>query len=355
MSSEHPRVFAEISREALVANTALVRDRIAPAQLCAVVKDDAYSHGLVPVVETLRKAGVDRFGALDLDTALTVRRTAPDALIFTWVFGAHDDLGDALRARLDLGVSYPSILDRVASEARRHGAVARVHLKIDTGLRRAGATREQWPEFVARAREYERNGWITVTGIWTHISEASEDADSRSIAEFRDAIDIARAEGLRPSIRHLAASAASFEREDARFDMARVGAFVYGIAPGDGVGPAALGLHPAMTLSTHVSRYEPSTSERAQIPVGRVHGLYSEVAGNIRVSVNGTQHRLVSVGDTVSEIEVSNEAVREGDRVYLFGDGSHGEETLQEWADATGTIGEELAIRLGKHAERLYT
>lgn len=353
MSTEHPLAVAEISRDALVANANLVRGRIAPAKLCAVVKDDAYAHGLAPVVETLGKAGVDRFGALDLGTALRVRELAPDALIFTWVFGSHDDLVSALHANLDLGVSYPTILDRVASAARHSGVPARVHLKIDTGLRRAGVVRDQWPAFVAQAHEYEQQGWISVRGVWTHISEASDEADTRSIAEFRDALGIAQESGLRPEIRHLAASAASFDREDARFDMARVGAFVYGIAPGDGVGPAQLGLHPAMTLHTTVVHRDPDAAT-ARIPLGRVHGLYSETAGNICLTARGRQYQVNAVHDTSSDITVPEHDLEIGDRVYLFGDGTHGEATLQEWADATGTIGEELAIRLAKRAQRRY-
>ncbi|SEC20084.1 alanine racemase [Paramicrobacterium humi] len=353
--SESAVLHARVSRSALVDNARLVADRVSPAALAVVVKDDAYAHGLEEVVGTLRAAGVDRFGALDLATALRVRRLAPAEMIFTWVFGENDDLRAAIDAELDLGVSYPAILERVAEAASALGRPARVHLKIDTGLHRAGVPPREWPAFVERAAILAGQGLIDVVGVWTHISEASWDADSASIHRFHAAIAALEAAGLTPSVRHLAASAASFERADARFDMVRVGAFVYGIAPGDGIGPAQLGLRPALRLTTTVSSVDNRNGARvAMIPVGGVHGLYTDAAGAVDVTISGRRHRVRAVGSTRSEIDVTGTGIVAGDEVVLFGDGSSGEAVLQEWADAMGTIGEELVIRLAARAEHAY-
>ncbi|PFG31263.1 alanine racemase [Paramicrobacterium agarici] len=349
------RARAVISRRALVDNARRVAERVAPAQLAIVVKDDAYAHGVPEVVSTLIAAGFHRFGALDLTTALTVRELAPDSMIFTWVFGEHDDLDVALRERLDLGVSYPSMLERVAESAKRTGQRATVHLKIDTGLHRAGVLADTWPRFVARAAELQKAGAIDVTGIWTHIAEASYERDSAAILRFEQAIQIAQEAGLHPRVRHLAASAASFERADARFDMVRVGAFVYGIAPGDGIGPHELGLTPALTLSTTVTHIERANGRsHAQIPIGHVHGLYSDAVNGVTVAVRGERFPIVSVDRTMARIDVTGSSIATGDAVHLFGDGAHGEDSLQVWADAMGTIGEEVAIRLARAAERHY-
>lgn len=354
MTPQHP-ARAVISRSALIKNAQRVAARVAPARLAIVVKDDAYAHGLRPVVSTLSDAGFAHFGALDLETALTVRDIAADAFIFTWVFGETDDIEAALAARLDLGVSYPQILERVAAAAARLGTTARVHLKIDTGLHRAGVIADAWPTFVNRAATLQRDGSIEVVGVWTHIAEASDDADTAAIQRFERAIEQVRSAGLCPQWRHLAASAASFERTDARFDLVRVGAFVYGIAPGDGIGPEQLGLTPALTLSTTVSDVTTRAgSIIARIPLGQVHGLYSDAEHHVDVAIRGQRHPVIAVGRTTTDIDVGQANVTVGDDVYLFGNGAHGEPSLQVWADAMDSIGEEIVIRLARPAEHIY-
>ncbi|QPZ40044.1 alanine racemase [Paramicrobacterium chengjingii] len=346
---------AVVSRSALITNARLVAQRVAPAELAVVVKDDAYAHGITEVVSALSGAGFHRFGALDLTTAREVRERAPEAMVFAWVFGEGDDIATAISTHIDLGVSYPSMLERVADVARRIDRRARVHLKIDTGLHRAGVLAGGWPDFLQRAAELQNEGVIDVTGIWTHIAEASYDADSAAIRRFDDAIRRAHSVGLRPRLRHLAASAASFERADARYDMVRVGAFVYGIAPGDGIGPEQLGLTPALTLSTTVSAVETVHNRTiARIPVGQVNGLYSDAEGVVDVAIRNRRYPFVRVTRTEAHIDLSGSGATVGDDVYLFGDGTHGESSLQVWADAMGSIGEEIVIRLARAAEHVY-
>lgn len=350
-----PPARAVISRSALITNAQTVAARVAPAQLTIVVKDDAYAHGLRPVVSTLSDTGFTHFGALDLETALTVRDIAADAFIFTWVFGESDDIEAALAARLDLGISYPQILERVAAAAARTGTTARVHLKIDTGLHRAGVVANAWPAFVNRAAALQRDGSIEVVGVWTHIAEASDAADTAAIQRFERAVEHVRSAGLRPQWRHLAASAASFARTDARFDLVRVGAFVYGIAPGDGIGPEQLGLTPALTLSTTVSDVVTRSGRIiARIPLGQVQGLYTDAQQQVDVAIHGQRHPIVAVGRTTTDIDVGQADITIGDEVYLFGDGAHGEASLQVWADAMASIGEEIVIRLARPAEHIY-
>ena len=88
---------ATVSTAALRHNVRLVRERVAPAELLAVVKDDAYGHGLDPVMDVLLDEGVTRFGALDLPGAFRVRKLAPEAMVFAWVFDRGDDLAEAVR------------------------------------------------------------------------------------------------------------------------------------------------------------------------------------------------------------------------------------------------------------------
>lgn len=340
--------WAQIDLAALRANTEVVRTRVAPAELLAVVKDNAYGHGLDEVTRALAGVGVRAFGALDPQTALRVRELAPESSVFAWLLDSGDDLAELVDAGIELGVTDLHTLER----ARADGRGASVHLKFDSGLSRAGVRGEQWRGFVARAAELERSGALRVVGVWTHISEASDAEDTASIARFTTAIDEAVSAGLAPSVRHLAASAASFARADARFDRVRVGAFLYGIAPGDGLGPAQLGLRPVMTLHASVSAVDGTI---ATIDHGGAGGLLTDVAGRVTVAIGGVRHPLIAVHETHSLVDVGVSRVSASDTATLFGSGDSGEQTLQEWADAMGTIGEELVTRVHPAIERRYT
>jgi alanine racemase len=348
---------AIVSTGALRHNVRLVRDRVAPAALLAVVKDDAYGHGIDTVLDVLLDEGVTRFGTLELPGALEVRRRAPDALVFAWVFDSGDDLESAVRARIDVGVTDAEVLERVAAAAEAaHAGPARIHLKLDTGLHRAGALPADWDRFVARAAELQRAKLVDVGGLWTHLAEESDDDDSRSIAEHLRGVAMAEAHGIRGAITHVAASAASYARADARFDMVRVGAFLYGIAPGGGVGPSELGLRPVMTLRTPIlGIQEQGNRLLAELATGGASGILADAAGPVSVAVGGRRHPVVAVQPTRMLVDVTGSAAEPGDSVTLFGEGSAGEPTLQEWADAMGTIGEEIVTRLSAAIPRVVT
>lgn len=349
------KATAIVSLAALRHNVRLVRARVSPAELLAVVKDDAYGHGLGAVLEALLDEGVTRFGTLDLPGALEVRRRAPEAMVFAWVFDSGDDLEQAIRAGLDIGVTDAAVLERVVRAAREvPGIRARIHLKLDTGLHRAGVLPGEWESFVGRSAELQRAGLVLVAGLWTHLAEESDQDDGRSIAELRAGTGIAEAQGIRGAIVHVAASAASYARADARFDLVRVGAFLYGIAPGGGVGPAELGLRPVMTLRAPVrSLRNEGPRTLAELGIGGAHGILGDAADAVSVAINRHRYGVVSVQPGHTLVDVTGSRVAPGDVVTLFGDGSVGEPTLQEWADAMGTIGEEIVTRLSAAIPRI--
>ncbi|MHA6694594.1 alanine racemase [Homoserinimonas sp. A520] len=347
---------AFVSVDALRHNVRLLRDRVAPAALLAVVKDDAYGHGVDAAVDVLLDEGVTRFGTLDLPGALSLRRRAPDAMVFAWVFDSGDDLTEAIRAGIDLGVTDEAVLERVATAGAAAGTRARIHLKLDTGLHRAGVLPAEWERFVQRAAALERDGLVKVAGLWTHLAEETDDDDSRSIAEHQSGVSIAEAHGVRDVVVHVAASAASYARADARFDLVRVGAFLYGIAPGGGVGPAELGLRPVMTLRAPIHRIrEEDGRVLGELPIGGASGILADAAGNVTVAIGGHRVPVIRVDPSQTLIDVTGRAAEVGDTVTLFGDGSAGEPTLQEWADGMGTIGEEIVTRLTATIPRVVT
>ena len=340
---------ATIDLAAYRANLARLAERVAPAALMAVVKADAYGHGAVPVARAAVAAGVTWLGVLDIDTGLELRQNGipREVAVFTWLLGPHEDYTAAIDVELDFGVSTLDQLDAIwrASVSGR----ARVHLKIDTGLHRNGASIEQWPALVAHALVLSDR--IELVGVWTHIAEASDDDDSVAIKRFHAAIAIAERLGAEVTVRHLAASAAAFGRADARFDLVRIGAFSFGISPGGGVTPSSLLLEPVMTLTAPVIAVRDGLTT---VGIGYGDGIPSSAAGLVQVSLGGVCHRVASVELDRLTVETGKTVVRPGDTAILFGSGTGGEPTLQQWADAIGTIGEEIVTRLSPRIRRRF-
>jgi alanine racemase len=341
---------ATIDLAAYRRNLDRIRTRVAPAGLMAIVKADAYGHGLLPIARVAVDAGVGWIGSLDIATGLRLREAGihDDVAIFAWLLGPAEDYARAIEAGIDLGVSTVDQLDRIAAVGS--AGRARVHLKIDTGLHRNGADAAQWPPLVRRALELDER--VELVGVWTHIAEASDAEDSDAIEQFHAAIAVAQGLGAAFSVRHLAASAASFARADARFDLVRVGAFSYGISPGGGVTAASLGLEQVLTLAAPVMAVNDGL---AIVATGFGDGVPGSAAGAMEVAIAGTRYPIVSVDVDSLEVAVGVAPVQPGDAAVLVGPGARGEPTLQEWGDALGTIGEEIVTRLSPRIPRRYT
>jgi alanine racemase len=348
--------LAQIDLDAYRRNLSLVSAVVAPAGVMAIVKADAYGHGLMEMTAAAVAAGVRSVGTLDIQTALVLRDSGvgEETLLFAWLLAPAERYAEAIAVGIDLGVSTLAQLEAIAAAAASR--VARVHLKIDTGLHRNGASASEWPQLVRRAVELEQAGRIELVGVWTHISEASDAEDTRSIRLFHDAIGAAQALGARFELRHLAASAAGFARADARFDLVRIGAFGYGIAPGGGVTPASLGLRPVMTVSAPVllDQSLPGEFGSARIGIGFCDGISTGSAGKVSVTIDGVRYPVESVDSDTLLVRTGDARLDAGAEAFLFGDGSRGEQTLQDWADATGTIGEEIVTRLSGRVVRSY-
>ena len=333
-------------------NIEVVRRTVAPAQVMMVVKNDAYGHGTETVVRRAIRTGIEWIGCLDLATALHVRAIAgPGPRALAWLLTVDDDLRRAVREQIDLGIGDAAILEAVAAAALSLGRVADVHLKADTGLNRNGVRREEWPEFVARARALERAGAIEVVGVFSHISEASDADDDAARQRFEEAIELAHAAGLRPQLRHLAASAAGFQRPSFDYDLVRIGAFLYGISPSGGPSATELGLEPIASLRTAVAFVR---GDVAVLPVGAWTGLPSIAAGKVTVAIAGHALPVIAIGEDWMELDAQGTQVAAGDEAVVYGSGIGAELSSTGWAEAIDTIGEEIQVRIDPGIARVY-
>ena len=249
--SQHLRELV-VDLDAIAANTRVLVDRSASGNVMAVVKADAYGHGLVPSAKAAVRGGASWLGVALLDEALQLRAAGVGAPILSWLVGPGEQWGAALDAGIDLSASAPWILDEIAGAARDSARVARVHLKVHSGLGRSGAPVGEWPTMVEAARKAELDGVIDVVGDWSHLHirgrpGTPDDRPSASDVHRRGA-GWPSPPASSPQVRHLANSAATLTRPDTHFDLTRPGLSVYGLSPLRDAPPTELGLHPAMSL-----------------------------------------------------------------------------------------------------------
>jgi alanine racemase len=344
------------------------------AEVIAVVKADGYGHGLIPSARAAVAGGASWLGVAMIEEALTLRAAGFTERILAWLWTPQDTvaLRDALALRVDISVASRQGLDLVVATAAELGLAARVHLKIDTGLSRNGATAADWPELVTAAAKAAATGVIETTGIWSHFVYADSPGHpttAKQIARFREALGIAKSLGVVPDFRHLANSAATVTLPEAHFDLVRPGVAIYGLSPVPEQG--GFGLVPAMTLKTHVANvkripagegvsyghqyFTERETSVALIPLGYADGVPRNATNVGPLNINGRRHTIsgrvcmdqfvVDLGDAVASA---------GDEAILFGSGSQGEPTAQDWANALNTIHYEIITRIGARVPRTY-
>ena len=368
------RTEARIDLAAITANTRRLRELAGAAGLMAVVKADGYGHGLLPSARACLAGGADWLGVAFLEEALALRAAGLDAPVLAWLFSPAEDLAPAVAAGVDLGVYDPAELGRVQAAAEHTGVTARVHLKVDTGLSRGGATASAWPELVEAAGKAQAAGAVDVVGVWSHFAHADGGPDHPvNLAQgrrFAEALEIAGR--LEPTVRHLANSAATLTAPGTHYDLVRPGVSLYGLSPVPQLGgPADFGLRPAMTLASTValtkrvgagegvSYGHTHTTDRettlALVPLGYADGVPRAASGRGQVQLGGARHTIAGrVCMDQFVLDVGDAPVEAGAEVLLFGPGDHGEPTAQDWADVLDTIDYEVVTRIGARVPRTY-
>jgi alanine racemase len=324
----------------------------APARTMLAVKADGYGHGMLPIARAALQAGADSLAVLDVPAALSIRAAGIDAQLFAWLHGQETDFGSAIAADVDLGVSSLTELRRIAE-----AGVASVHLKIDTGLHRNGASPEDWPTLVRATLELQDAGRLRLAGLWSHLADASPADDAAALGEFRAAIAVAAGLGVpidgpdRPLL-HLAASSAGIRMPEARFDLVRFGIAAYGVSPFDDIDGRGLGMRAPMTVFATVIESHDGT---AVLDLGSADGIPPSVLGpsgaGAEVLLDGRRVRVTAVG--IDTLEVAATAPV-GSEAIVFGPGDRGEPTAEEWAAWAGTIGDEILARASTRIPRVY-
>jgi alanine racemase len=358
---------ARIDLGAIEQNIATIRGVIAPAQTMVVVKAGAYGHGALETALASVDAGTEWLGVVDIPEALALRAAGMTTPVLAWLHGQDAGFQAAVDDDIDLGISTPSALERAADTTGR----ANVQLKVDTGLSRNGIEVRLSSALFRRAAELERAGRVRVRGIWSHLANAGEAEDREQLRRFESALAVAEEEGLRPDLRHLAATAGALTLPESRFDLVRLGIGAYGLSPLEGRTSADLGLRPAMELSAEIVSVKRvpvgsgvsygytyrTTGETtlALVPLGYADGIPRSASSAAPVSINGTTYRIsgrVAMDQFV--VDVGDDPVALGDRAVLFGDPANGVPSADDWAEASATINYEIVTRIGPRVTRVF-
>jgi alanine racemase len=369
------RLEARVDLGALRANVRRMREIASPAQVMAVVKADAYGHGMVECARAAVRAGATWLGTAIPQEALALRRAGLTAPILTWLHAPGDPFADLVRAGIDVSVSGLWALNEITDAARATGVAARIQLKADTGLGRNGVQPEDWPLVVEEALKAQKDGLAVVTGIWSHLAAADEPGHPsvpEQLAAYRTALTYAENAGVRPEVRHLANSPGALFVPESRYDLVRVGLAMYGLSPNPELGsPADLGLRPVMTLLGRLALvkqvpgghgvsyghtyHTSSATNLALVPAGYADGVPRSASGRGPVWIGGARHTVAGrVAMDQFVVDLGGQEAGPGDEAVLFGPGDRGEPTAQDWADAADTISYEIVTRIGARVPRVY-
>ncbi len=363
---------AVVDLDAFRDNVARCAEAAPSAEVMAVVKADAYGHGLVACGTAALEAGATWLGVALMEEAIALREAGVGGRVVAWLATPGAPWAACLVRDVDVSVSTRWALDEVVLAAQATDVRARVHLKVDTGLSRSGATPPDWPDLVAAARRAEAEGYVQVVGVWSHLAHADAPGHptiARQLDVFAQAGETATAAGLVPEVRHIANSAATLSLPAAHFELVRPGVALYGLTPGADLGSAAdLGLRPVMSLRARLASVKRvpagtgvayghdfvTTSETVLglVPLGYADGIPRAAVNAGPVQAAGARRRIagrVSMDQLV--IDLGTDEAHEGEEVVLFGEDGP---SADDWAEVCGTIGYEIVTRIGPRVPRVH-
>ena len=361
------RAEALVDLSAIKSNVATLKAK-AGVNLLAVVKADAYGHGLVPVAKAALEGGADWLGVALLEEAIALRSAGISAPILAWLVPPGSDFQSAVDHDIDIAVASLKTLDEVS--AVKGAKRPRVHLEVDTGMTRGGFL-DEWNKIDA----LHLNG-VEIVGIFSHFARADEPGqpqNSDQLTRFKKMVASLESFGFTNLIRHLSNSAATLVDHASAFDIVRTGIAMYGLTPDlNNLGTSqSLDLKPAMTLRAklHLVKEVPAGSSvgygatditKSDTKLGVVAMGYADgiprIAKNAGVFVNGKRAPIigrVSMDQFVVDLGVDLPA-QSGDWVTIFNDGSQGEYTADDWGAASGSINYEIVTRIGPRVPRIY-
>jgi len=372
----------EVSCPALAGNLDLLRGLVGPGTaVLAVVKANAYGHGLELVARTCEERGTRMLGVHTADEVAAVRRAGISLPILLMGYATAAQLEAVVDRDVHVLASSPGVLEALAAHARRVGTPLPVHVKVDTGTHRQGVE----PGDAAAFAEAAQRAGLEVAGVATHFANIEDTTDHSyaylQLDRFRGAVAAVQARVGPVRWVHAACSAAALLFRQADFSMVRVGISLYGHWPSKETylswllehGRDAIRLRPALAWRARVGQVKPVSagspigygltyrptrdSTIAVLPVGYADGYPRALSNRARVLVRGRPAPVVGrvCMDIVMADVTDVPGAREGDVATLIGEDGAERVTVEELAELAGTINYEILARLSPALPRIAT
>jgi len=352
--------YAEIDLGAIRHNVTAFKELIEPSAVCTVVKADGYGHGDVPIANAAIDAGAQCLAVALVEEGVRLREAGIEAPVLLLSEPAPEAASDLGRWDLQPTLYSKPFLDALEGT----GVRLSVHIKVDTGMHRVGAS----PAAAVRlAQRVQESSQLTFGSLWTHFAVADEDPGfTRNQIERFDAI----VDQLDPPMTHLANTAGAVLYPEARGDLCRIGLGTYGLHPCSET-RGLIDLRPAMRVVTHVTHVQrldrgerPSYGRVRELehpatvvtaPIGYADGFPRLLTRAGSVLIRGKRSPLagtVTMDQIV--IDVGDEDVEVGEEIVLLGPQDGDEITADDWADRLDTISYEVVCSIGPRVSRRY-
>lgn len=356
--------WVEINLNAYRKNLEVIKSILDPeTQVMAVVKANAYGHGLEESARTIWTSGADQLAVINVDEGIALRVAKIKAPILILGYIENQDIRRALD--FDLGISVFDIdqARRISDEARIVNRWAKVHFKVDTGMHRFGFDPIEAMDAISEIIQLEH---IKVEGIYSHFADASNISFSKKqIMEMRNILFKLQQMGVNAWTTHMAATDATANYQEAHFDMVRVGLGVYGLTD------KIEGLEPVLSFRTKIGQIRrlgpgesigygltyktDKPSKIAVIQAGYADGYPRALSNNSEIIVRRKRAKVVGrICMNIMMADVTGINAQPGDVVTLIGSQDNATLKATELADWAGTNVHEIVTGISANLHREY-
>jgi alanine racemase len=363
--------LVEVNLDRLSENYRAIQSKVTPAKVMAILKANAYGHGLVEIAQHMVSLGVDYLGVAVLEEGILLRERGVKApiLVLGGILGNQIPL--FLKHDLTLTASSIEKLEQINEAAGEMGVKPKVHLMIDTGMERIGVHHYSAETFLETSL---RCPWVEIEGVFSHFANADQsnlDHARLQLERFQEVLNFYEKRSLPTPMRHMANSAAILNLPESYFDLVRPGILMYGVYPSAQVKPNVV-VRPALSWKSHVvyfkvvkpgnpvgygSTWQSDHMVRmVTVPVGYGDGYFRSMSGKAEVIIRGARYPVVGM-ISMDQILVNIEwdSAYNNDVVVLIGELGDVSITCEELAEWAGTIPYEILTNINTRVPRLYT
>lgn len=360
----------EINLTVIKNNFKKIKKHVGTTKMMAILKANAYGHGLIRIAKLMEELKVDYIGVAVLEEGILLRKNKikTPILVLGGIWGNQIPL--FIKYDLTITASSISKLKQINDVAENLNTKAKVHLKIDTGMERIGVHYYNSDKFLEESLKCEN---IIVEGIYSHFANSeSNDLTFAKIQleRFNESISFYEKRSLPKPITHISNSGAILQLPEANFDMVRPGLILYGIYPSDKI-KKSINVESALTWKSLVVYYKvikknstvgygmkwkaENDTRAVTVPVGYGDGYFRSMSSKAEVIINQKRYPVIgSISMDQIVVNIGNDSAYNGDEVILIGKDGNCNITVEELANWAGTIPYEILTNINTRVPRIY-